>query len=188
MAMKWCTKLDVALKRCPIVFQGHLSNFKVTRLKKSSILTQIRRFRTVTPVWIHQWLWNDTQSLKQHRRGALAFFKVIRQISRSHRTKNADFDPSWGFPDSWWRHQMETFSALLAICAGNSPVPGELPAQRPVTRSFDVFFDLRLNKWPSKQWWGWWFETLSRPLWCHCNGNSSWNSPMDLKWCSKLDW
>ena len=41
---------------------------------------------------------------------------------------------------------METFAALLAICAGNSPVPGEFPAQRPVTRSFDVFFELRLNK------------------------------------------
>ena len=41
---------------------------------------------------------------------------------------------------------METFSALLAICAGNSPVAGEFLAQRPVTRSFDVFFDLRLNK------------------------------------------
>ena len=41
---------------------------------------------------------------------------------------------------------METFSALLAICAGNSPVPGEFPAQRPVTRSFYVFFNLRLNK------------------------------------------
>ena len=33
--------------------------------------------------------------------------------------------------DPWWRHQMETFSALLSICAGNSPVPGEFPAQRP---------------------------------------------------------
>ena len=64
---------------------------------------------------------------------------------------------------------METFSALLSICAGNSPVPGEFPAQRPVTRSFDVFFDLRLNKLLSKQSWGWWFETLSRPLWRHCN-------------------
>ena len=43
---------------------------------------------------------------------------------------------------------METFSVLLAICAGNSPVPGEFPAQRPVTRSFDVFCDLRLiNGW-----------------------------------------
>ena len=70
---------------------------------------------------------------------------------------------------SWWRHQMEPFSALLAICAGNSPVPGEFPAQRPVTHSFDVFFDLRLNKRLSKQSWGWWFETLSRPLWRHRN-------------------
>ena len=65
---------------------------------------------------------------------------------------------------------METFPALLAICAGNSPVTGEFPSQRPVTWSFDVFFDLRLNKRLSKQWWGWWFETQSRPLWCHCNG------------------
>ena len=44
-------------------------------------------------------------------------------------------------------------SALLAICAGNSPVTGEFPAQRPVTRNFDVFFDLRLNKRLSKQSW-----------------------------------
>ena len=73
------------------------------------------------------------------------------------------------FHSSWWRHQMETFSALLALCAGNSPVPGEFPAQRPVTLSFGVFFDLRLNKRLSKQWWGWWFETLSRPLWRHSN-------------------
>ena len=70
---------------------------------------------------------------------------------------------------SWWRHQMETFFALLAICEGNSPVPGEFPAQRPVTRSFDVFFDLHLNKRLSKQLWGWWFETLSHPLWRHSN-------------------
>ena len=46
---------------------------------------------------------------------------------------------------------MDTFSVLLAICAGNSPVPGEFPAQRPVTRSLDVFFDLCLNKKLSKQ-------------------------------------
>ena len=67
---------------------------------------------------------------------------------------------------TWWRHQMETFSALLATCAGNSP---EFPAQRPVTRSFDVLFDLCLNKRLSKPWQGWWFETLSRPLWRHRN-------------------
>ena len=40
---------------------------------------------------------------------------------------------------------METFSTLLAICAGNSPVADEFPTHRPVTRSFDVFFDLRMN-------------------------------------------
>ena len=61
----------------------------------------------------------------------------------------------------WWRYKMETFSVLLAICAGT--------AQRPVTRSFDVFFDLRLNKRLSKQSWCWWFETQSRPLWRHCD-------------------
>ena len=46
---------------------------------------------------------------------------------------------------------------------------GEFPAKRPVTRSFDVFFDLRLNKQLSKQSWGWWFEMLLHPLWRHCN-------------------
>ena len=65
---------------------------------------------------------------------------------------------------------METFSALLAICAGNSPVTGEFPAQRPMTRSFDVFFDVRLIKRLSKHSRGWWFETLSHPLWRHRNG------------------
>ena len=51
---------------------------------------------------------------------------------------------------SWWRQQVETFSALLDLCAGNSPVTGEFPAQKPVTRNFDVFFDLHLNKRLSK--------------------------------------
>ena len=74
------------------------------------------------------------------------------------------------FSDAWWCHQMETFSALLALYAGNSPVPGEFPTQRPVTRSFDVYFDLRPNRRLSKQSWGWWFETASWPLWRHRNG------------------
>ena len=46
----------------------------------------------------------------------------------------------------WWRHQIKTFSMLLAFCAGNSPVTGEFPAQWPVTRGFDVFFDRHPNK------------------------------------------
>ena len=88
----------------------------------------------------------------------------------------------------------DTFSALLVLHAGNPLVtnnmmtssngnifrvtgplcgeftgPGEFPTQRPVTRIFDVFFDLGLNKRLNKQSWGWWFETLSRPFWRHRN-------------------
>ena len=80
---------------------------------------------------------------------------------------------------SWWRHQMVIFSALLAIGAGNSSVPGEFSAQRPVTRTFDVSFDLRLNKRLRKQSLGWWFETLSRPLWRQCNG-VMYDNPLEL--------
>ena len=67
----------------------------------------------------------------------------------------------------WWRHQMKTFAALLAICAENSPVIGDFPTQRSVTRSFDVFFDLRPNERLSEQSWGWCFEMPSSPLWRH---------------------
>ena len=60
------------------------------------------------------------------------------------------------------------FRVTGPLC-GEFTGPGEFPAQRPVTRSFDVFFDLRLNKRLSKQPWGWWFETLSWSLWRHRN-------------------
>ena len=73
---------------------------------------------------------------------------------------------------SWWRHQMETIFASLALCEGNSPVTGEFPSQRPVTRSFGVFFDLRLNKRLSKPLRRWWIEMPSRPLWRHCNDDN----------------
>ena len=65
---------------------------------------------------------------------------------------------------AWWRHRMETFSVLQALCAGNSLVTGEFPPQRLVARSVDVFCDLRMNKQMSKQSWGWWFETPSCSL------------------------
>ena len=66
---------------------------------------------------------------------------------------------------------MVTFSALLALCAGNSPVIGEFPAQTPVTRSFDVFFDLCLYKRLRKQSWGWRVGIPSRSLWRNCDGH-----------------
>ena len=60
------------------------------------------------------------------------------------------------------------FRVTGPLC-GEFTGPGEFLAQRPVTRSFDVYFDLRLNKRLCKQSWGWWFETLLCPLWRHSN-------------------
>ena len=64
---------------------------------------------------------------------------------------------------------METFSTLLALYGVNSPLTGEFALQKPVTGSFDAFFDLRLNKRLSKQSIRQWIETQSRPLWRHGN-------------------
>ena len=62
--------------------------------------------------------------------------------------------------------------------------PRWIPTQRPVTRSFDVYFDLRPNKRLSKQSWGWWFETLSRPLWRHRNATPlTWSKPWRQMTC-----
>ena len=69
----------------------------------------------------------------------------------------------------------------MAFCAGNSPVTGEFPAPRPVTRNFDVFFDLCLNKQVSKQSWGWWSVTPSSSLWRPCNGNAILPLQMGMK-------
>ena len=73
---------------------------------------------------------------------------------------------------------------LLALCAGNYPVTGDFPSQRPVTRSFVFFFDLLLNKRLSKQSWGWWFETPSRSLWRHCDIKAVLNFNSTSAYCS----
>ena len=100
--------------------------------------------------------------------------KNVHGYQKNHQISTVLANTSWilqlvmHFRRTWCRRQMETFSALLAICAGNSPVTGEFPAQRPATRSFDVFFDRRMDKQLSKQSWGWWFDTPSGSLWRHC--------------------
>ena len=86
------------------------------------------------------------------------YLLLAQHASQAFRTSN-----------TWWRHQMETISALLAVCAGNSPVTGEFPAQRPATRSFDIFFDLGLYQQLSKQWRRRWFKTPWHSLWRYCN-------------------
>ena len=74
-------------KRCHIVLKVICKILRSCVTKTSSILTQIGRFQTVTPVWIGWWLWKDAQSLRPHGKRALLFLKVIHHISRSHRTK-----------------------------------------------------------------------------------------------------
>ena len=72
--------------------QGQRSKVKVTE-----VTTQLNRFQTVTPVWMHIWWWSDAYSLIMLRRGALLFFKVIHQISRSRGSKNGQIWPRLGF-------------------------------------------------------------------------------------------
>ena len=67
-----------------------------SKVKVTEVTTQLNRFRTVTPVWIHIWWWNDAYNLIMLRRGALLYFKVIRQISRSHGSKNRRIWPRLG--------------------------------------------------------------------------------------------
>ena len=81
---------------------------------------------------------------KPHYRPLTAIYEA--SLASSQRHQYSAF--TVGVMYSWWHHQMETFSALLAICAGNSPVTGEFPVQRPVKQSFDVFFICAwMNDW-----------------------------------------
>ena len=69
---------------------------KRSKVKVTEFTNQLYSFRTVTPVWIHIWWWNGTYSFMLLRRGALLFFKVICQISRSHGSKNRPIWPRLG--------------------------------------------------------------------------------------------
>ena len=93
MDMKWRTKLEATSKRCPVVFQGHPSNFKVTRDKKIADFEPNWVFPDCIISLNSPMVWNDAQSLPQDKRGALLFFKVIHWISMSHGTKNYQFWP-----------------------------------------------------------------------------------------------
>ena len=86
-------------------------------------------------------------------------------------TMVAVLSPSWWAKIRWpWRDLYNTMTSSNGnIFRVRGLLCGEFPTQRPVTRSFDVFFDLRLNKRLSKQPWGWWFETPSWSLWRQCN-------------------
>ena len=122
-----------------VVYSTEISRLKIGGLSMPPKMMRFYHRSTWTWLGVQKRIYHQMPRLKKSS-GVLGCICVVRREAVA-----------------WWRHQMETFSALLAICAGNSPVPGEFPAQRPVTRSFDVLFDLRLNKRLSKQSWGWWF-------------------------------
>ena len=117
--------------------------------------------------WKHKWRWTIHLFLNVHLvvydTGTLIIASKIQYTTAVVRMARS-FLLFW----TWWRHRMETFPALLALCAGNSPATGELLAQRPVRRSFGVFFNLRPNKRLSKKSIDRWFDTPSRSLWRHC--------------------
>ena len=108
----------------------------------------------VNSILLHLLLHSSTIAGRWHFKRALDPCKLVNQIYTT---------PLHGDVIKW-KH----FPCYWPFVRGIHRSPVNLPAQRPVTRSFDVFFDLRLNKRLSKQSWGWWFETPSRPLWRHC--------------------
>ena len=146
--------------------QGQRSKVKVTE-----VTTQLYRFRTVTPVWIHLWWWNDAYSLIMLRRGALLFFKVICQISRSHGSKNRRIWPRLGV--SGLQLQFEFTNGYKMLRKAWSSIE-EVPYC--FSRSYVKFrghMALKIVEFD--------------PNWAFSDCNSSLKSPMATKWCTKLE-
>ena len=172
---KWIENVNI-ISLLMSIYTFHMKRDKIHRSLKRQ-----RLFRPNREVWGLLWMClrnrcsvTRVDSTMSDKNGLIQYITWLITVYIHicyQRTYNEIFRQS-----AWWRHQMEIFSVLLAICAGNSPVSGEFPVQMPVTRSFDVFFDLRLHKRLSKQSWGWWFETPPCSLWHHSNGRS-------FMWC-----
>ena len=146
--------------------QGQRSKVKVTE-----VTTQLNRFRTVAPVWIHIWWWNDAYSLMLLRRGALLFFKVIHQISRSHGSKNRRILPRLGVSRLWLQFEFTNGYEMMHKAWISLE---ELPYC--FSRSFVKFQGhtaLKIVKFD--------------PNWAFPDCNSSLKSPMATKWCTKLE-
>ena len=146
--------------------QGQRSKVKVTEVN-----TQLSRFRTLTPVWIHIWQWNHAHSWKQHRRGALLFFKVIRQISRSHGSKNRRIWPRLGVSGLWL--QFEYTNGYEMMHKAWSSVDGVPYCFSRSSVKFQGHTALKIVEFD--------------PNWAFPDCNSSLKSPMATKWCTKLE-
>ena len=113
------------------------------------------------------------------RPGKIWFFFEYKYHTKSKEyfEQTCSQDITFSFDATSWGPQSEGLwcspsarTPLYRTSGGNPLVTGEFPSQRPVKRSFDIFFDLRMNKRSSKQSRRRWFETASRFLWRHCNG------------------
>ena len=118
-------------------------------------------------------LWFSTSGCRVSKGAACAqsmgIFWVIWSFAQTSMYQTHIASTSYWFTFAMMTSSNGNISVLLAVCAGNSPVTGEFPSQRPVTRSFDVILDLHPNKRLSKQSWGWRFDTPPRTLWRLCN-------------------
>ena len=146
--------------------QGQRSKVKVTE-----VTTEINRFRTVTPVWIHVWWWHDKYSLMVLRRGALLFFKVIRQISRSHGAKNRRIWPRLGVSELQLQFEFTNgYKMLHKAWSSIEEMPycfqGSSVKFLGHTAKKIVDFD---------------------PNWAFPDCNWNLKSPMGMKWCTKLE-
>ena len=153
MAMKCCTKLETSKERCPIVFQGHPSNFKVTRYKTSPILTQIGRFRTIGRSQLSNpsdlpccftirllewgcgpdWYWGDWAGSALHQAGPTGGgVPGAEDVTAGHGDTGEGTIQTrgGGMVMSRWHHGMEMIFALLALCEGNPSVTDGFPSQR----------------------------------------------------------
>ena len=156
----------------PYCFSQSSVKFQVHRRQKLLILTRIDCFRIVTPVWIHPWLWNDAQSLMYYRRGALLFFKVIHQISRSHGTKKKhQFWPQLLVSGLYLKFDFnDGFEMMQKVWCSIEEVPSCFPRS---SIKFQGHTGQNIANFD--------------PNWAFPDCNSSLNSPMDLKWGTKLD-
>ena len=193
--------------------QGQRSKVKVTE-----VTTQLNRFRTVTPVWIHQWVRNAAQSLKYHRRGALLFLAATKQLYK------------WYFPSvrlsvclsvtPFWlcSHHPIIMKFSGVITNDQSKVHAKGQGQRSKVKVTEVTTQLNRFRTVTPVWihiW-WWNDSYSLVLlkevpycfsrssvkfqghtalkivecdldWAFPDCNSSLNSPMATKWCTKLE-
>ena len=146
--------------------QGQRSKVKVTEVN-----TQLSRFRTLTPVWIHIWQWNHAHSWKQHGRGALLFSKVIRQISRSHSSKNRRIWPRLGISGLYLQFEFTNgYEMIHKAWSSIEEVPYCFPRW---SVKFQGHTALKIVKFD--------------PNWAFPDCNSSLNSSMGTKWCTKLE-